>query len=52
MHFGNSKGILFDQSGQDSVEYAALAALGVIIAIVMYQILKPKVREKANQMTW
>ena len=44
--------ILFDQSGQDSVEYVALAALGIIIAIIGYFILRGKVETKTEEIDW
>lgn len=44
--------ILTDQNGQDSVEYAALAALGIIIAILAYRILKNRVDTNTQKVDW
>ncbi len=43
-----SKGILADQSGQDTLEWIAIAAVVVIIVIVVFAIIRDKAIEKAE----
>ncbi len=43
-----SQGILGDQSGQDTLEWIAIAAVVVIIVIVVFAIIRDKAIEKAE----
>ncbi len=46
------QGVLADQDGQDTLEYVAIAALAVLIAIAVLAIIKSKAISGAEAITW
>lgn len=46
------QGILADQSGQDTLEWTAIAALIVLVAIAVIAIVGNYVKQRAAEITW
>ncbi len=46
------QGILADQSGQDTLEWTAIAALIVLVAIAVIAIVGAYVKQRAAEITW
>jgi Flp pilus assembly pilin Flp len=46
------QGILSNQEGQDTLEWTAIAALIVLVAIAVIAIVGNYVKERATQITW
>jgi len=46
------QGILGDQDGQDTLEWVAIAALIVLVAVAVMAIVRTKAIEGASAITW
>ena len=46
------QGILSNQEGQDTLEWTAIAALIVLVAIAVIAVVGNYVKERAAQITW
>jgi len=46
------QGILADQEGQDTLEWVALAALIVLVAVAVMAVIRAKAIEGAESITW
>lgn len=46
------QGILADQSGQDTLEWTALAALIVLVAVAVITIVGNYVKQRAAEISW
>ena len=46
------QGILSNQEGQDTLEWTAIAALIVLVAIAVIAVVGNYVKERAAQVTW